>query len=69
MLRFISAALQISDTVIYLVNYAGYYRIDEIIYITGSFVFLIIELLLVHIISYCVFKKINYEEKCDENAD
>ena len=60
---------EISDTVIYLVNYAGYYRIDEIIYITGSFVFLIIELLLVHIISYRVFKKINREEKCDENAD
>lgn len=60
---------EIADTVVYLVNYAGYYRIDEIIYIMGSFIFLIIELLTVHFISYHVFKKINNEEKRNENED
>ncbi len=51
------------DTVMYLVNYAGYYRLGEIIYITGSFVFLVIELLAVHIISYHLFKKIVSNEE------
>lgn len=47
------------DTVTYLINYAGYYRMGEIIYITACFVFLIVELLAVHLIAYHLFKKAN----------
>ena len=47
------------DTVTYLINYAGYYRLGEIIYITASFIFLIAELLSVHLIAYLIFKKTN----------
>ncbi len=54
---------EIIDTVTYLVNFAGYYRIGETIYITLGFVFLIIELLTVHLIAYHLFKKINLKRK------
>ena len=38
------------DTVQYLVDYAGYYRVDEIIYITACYIFLLLELFACHAI-------------------
>lgn len=43
---------ELFETITYLIGYAGSYRTVEIIYITSSFLFLVVELLSVHAICY-----------------
>ena len=53
----INLAAEIFDTVSYLVNYSGSYRIDEIIYIVISLVMILAELLLAQYLAIVVVKK------------
>lgn len=50
------------DTAIYLIEYAGYYRINEIIYIGISYLFLLGELLLTHALCYLFKQFFTYEK-------
>ena len=49
---------EVIDTISYLVDYAGYYRTDEIIYIMVCYLFLLTELFITHIITHFIFKKL-----------
>lgn len=57
----LSLVLEITDTVRYLIEYAGRYRIDEIIYITGRYVILlgvfVLSLWLLNFIKYKILSK------------
>lgn len=52
----INLVREIIDTVTYLVDFAGYYRIEEIVTITALFLFLMIELFALHAINYALIK-------------
>lgn len=53
----ISFIYELVDTIEYLVSFAGYYRVSEIIYISVSFLFILFEMLIVHIICYTLKNK------------
>lgn len=54
----IALASEIISTVEYLISYAGQYRIEEIIYMTVSYLFILFETLVVYAICYFVVKKV-----------
>ena len=57
---------EIVDTVAYLVDYAGYYRIGEIVFITISFLFILVELFASHAINYALIKP--HQNQNEENV-
>ena len=54
----ISLIFELINTIDYLITFAGYYRLDEIIYITASFLYILVELLAVHILCYALKNKL-----------
>ena len=56
---------EIIDTVTYLVDYAGYYRMDEIIYIVVCYLFLMAELFATHLIAHFIWRRIS----CGDSAE
>ena len=54
------------DTVTYLLDYAGYYRIEEIIYIVVCYLFLLAEFFVTNWIAHLIWKRICSERKIDE---
>ena len=69
----ISFIYEAANTIEYLISFAGYYRLGEIIYITASFLYILLELLIVHVICYALKNKLckrNCEkEKKNERVD
>lgn len=68
----ISFIYELVDTIEYLVSFAGYYRLGEIIYITVSFLYILLELLIVHVVCYALknklCKKVPEKEKESERV-
>lgn len=54
----VSVLREIVDTVSYLIDYAGYYRMEEIIYMTACYLFVLLELFGVYAISHAILKRI-----------
>ena len=63
----VSLVQEVARTLNYLISYAGYYRVDEIIYMMISYIFILFEMILAQVLCCIIKEKIRFggEGGCD----